>query len=564
MKKKKTFSIKLKVLLLILSCIIAISAVMIIFVIPNAKDSVTVATENNMQDIVTLSSSLVDEKVSVMGEDKVDTDVLTSIVGGVGIKGVDSSYIYVVNTEKKFIYHPKADKLQTEVFNATVSELVDKIPSGDYQKEQVFHYTDENGVVKYAAYCVSDVTHWVTVIVGDEKDALASINSLQTGSIVIILICAVILSIIGFLVASKITKPIKIMTDVITKTADLDFSQADKLTTLQNAKDETGLMSQAVGNMQENLRNMVHSMNQISSQLSVNADKLTTVTEQINSASTDNSATAEELAASMEETSATAITIDSNMSHILENTDNINNKSRAGLELANEINARAAEMNTNALAASNETEKMYTDIKAKTETAIEQSKAVEKVNVLATTIQEIADQTSLLSLNASIEAARAGEAGKGFAVVAGEIGSLASQSADTVHSIMEIVTEINQAVSSMGDSMTTTLDFLENKVMTDYQFFVSTSKKYDADAQSVNDSMNDISELANNLEVAAQDIVEAVSGISQTITEAAIAVNDVAEKTTDVVTLSSDVVEVVENTDESSKELATIVDTFTL
>lgn len=564
MKKEKMISIRTKVVTLILVCILAVSAIMIILVIPKAKHAVATATENNMQDLVNLSSDLVDDQVTMLGEDHVTSDVLSSIVGSIGIEGVDSSYIYVVNSDKLFIYHPKDEKLGTEVFNDTISKLIDQIPSGNYTPKMVFHYTDENGVVKYAAYCVSDVTHWVTVIVGNEDDALASINNLQAGSIIIILICALALSLIGFVVANKITKPINTMTDVISHTSKLDFTHTSELLSLQHLSDETGQMSRATFEMQENLKNMVTNLSRISCQLTGNAQSLSSVTSKINAASTDNSATAEELAASMEETSATAITIDSNMTNILNNTNDINEKSHAGLNLAKEINTRATDMNTSAITASNKTLEIYTDIKARTEEAIEKSKAVEKVNVLAATIQQIADQTSLLSLNASIEAARAGEAGKGFAVVAGEIGALATQSADTVKSIMDIVEEVNSAVSSMESSMQTTLDFLENTVMNDYQSFVATSEKYDADAQAVNTSMTDISELAKSLEESAKDIVNAVSGITETISEAAVGVNNVAEKTTDIVTLSSDVMDVVNSTGDSSNQLSDIVDSFRL
>lgn len=562
--KFNIFSIKSKVLILILSCIILVSSVVIIFIIPRAKSSVTKATEHNMQDIVNLSSLLIDDQVSTLGQSNVDSSILESIVGDISIQGVDSSYIYVVNTNKNFIYHPTKDKIGTEVFNTTISSLIDQIPNGNYNSHLVFHYTDENGVVKYAAYCISDVTHWVTVIVGNESDALAPINSLQNSSIFIILLCAVILSILGYIMARKITKPIQIMTTVISASANLDFTQSNQLLGLQNATDETGQMSRATYQMQESLREIITRLNEQASQLSCNAENLTTVTERINSASTDNSATSQELAASMEETSATATTIDSNMAHILDNTNEINRKSKQGLALAKEINERATDLNFSALSASNATREIYESIKIKTQEAINRSSAVDKVNVLATSIQNIADQTSLLSLNASIEAARVGEAGKGFAVVAGEIGNLATQSTNTVKEIMEIIEEVNLAVSSMSNSMQTTLDFLENKVMNDYQLFLSASEKYDEDARTVNSSMIGISDMAHNLENVAQNIVVAVSGITQTISEAAIGVGNVAEKTTDVVILSGDIMQVVESTDKTSGELSNIVHSFHL
>ncbi len=79
-----------------------------------------------------------------------------------------------------------------------------------------------------------------------------------------------------------------------------------------------------------------------------------------------------------------------------------------------------------------------------------------KLSILSL-IGDIADETNLLSLNASIEAARAGEAGRGFAVVASEIGTLANNSAESVAHITELITEINRlvenAVSQAGSSV---------------------------------------------------------------------------------------------------------------
>ena len=69
---------------------------------------------------------------------------------------------------------------------------------------------------------------------------------------------------------------------------------------------------------------------------------------------------------------------------------------------------------------------------------------------MASVIADIADQITLLSLNASIEAARAGEQGKGFAVVATEIGKLAGQTTDSVEKIQETISSIQEAFEGLA------------------------------------------------------------------------------------------------------------------
>lgn len=564
-KEKNTvkFSIKYRVLLLVLGTIAIMAALILAYIIPMAKKIQKSSVENSMLELAKLGARSID--IEYKSKQNVSTQDLEELLKDVQIEGISSCYAYVVNTDNIQVYHKRPGKTGTLVINEIIKQLNADIKNNkSYQHSAIISYVDENGISKYAAYAVSDTTKWVTVVAGYEKEAMQNINMIQTSSIAVLVILVVVIMVIGYVLSLKITKPITTMTDTIKDIAALNFTKSDKLSTLQHRSDETGEMARQIFNMEENLQQIVTSIKEMSVQMSQNAVNLVKVTETINQASEDNSATSEELAASMEETSATATTVDSNIGSILSNTEVIDKESKNGVAMANEINSRAMNMNRNAVDSSNKTMDIYNDVKVKTKQAIEQSKAVGKVNELAAAIQEIADKTSLLSLNASIEAARAGEAGKGFAVVAGEIGQLASQSTSTVTSIMKIVHEVNAAVQNMEICMSETLEFLETEVIADYKNFIDVSEQYKLDAENVDVSMNKIYEMANALKKSSEEIVLSVSGITETIGQAAIAVNDVAEKTMQVVTLSDDVMKVVNVTNEDSATLSKIADKFIL
>lgn len=564
-KEKNTvkFSIKYRVLLLVLGTIAIMAALILAYIIPMAKKIQKSSVENSMLELAKLGARSID--IEYKSKQNVSTQDLEELLKDVHIEGISSCYAYVVNTDNIQVYHKRPGKTGTLVINEIIKQLNADIKNNkSYQHSAIISYVDENGISKYAAYAVSDTTKWVTVVAGYEKDAMQNINMIQTNSIAVLVVLVIVIMVIGYVLSLKITKPIATMTDTIKDIAAFNFTKSDKLSMLQQRSDETGEMARQIFNMEENLQQIVTSIKEMSVQMSQNAVNLVKVTETINQASEDNSATSEELAASMEETSATATTVDSNIGSILSNTEVIDKESQNGVAMANEINSRAMNMNRNAVDSSNKTMDIYNDVKVKTKQAIEQSKAVDKVNVLAAAIQEIADQTSLLSLNASIEAARAGEAGKGFAVVAGEIGQLASQSTSTVTSIMKIVNEVNAAVQNMEICMSETLEFLETEVIADYKNFIDVSEQYKLDAENVDISMNKIYEMANALKKSSEEIVSSVSGITETIGQAAIAVNDVAEKTMQVVTLSDDVMKVVNVTNEDSATLSKIADKFIL
>ena len=314
--------------------------------------------------------------------------------------------------------------------------------------------------------------------------------------------------------------------------------------------------------MRGSLRNVIKDVTDASVHLNGIVSNLQDASSEVNDSCTDNSATTEELAAGMEETTATTQTIVSGMEDMKEGADNIQRMSMDGEELSNEIEARAAKLKESATESVKLAREMFASLQKNSAKAIEEAKAVEKINELTEVIMRISSQTSLLALNASIEAARAGEAGKGFAVVATEIGNLANQSSETVANINNIVAEVNQVVRDMGSTLHDTTQFMENQVVPDYQAFYDVSNQYNEDSVAVKNSMTSIQESVAQLNETMGMMTDGLEGISKTVNESATGVTDIAEKTASVVNRMGETMEMVAGCQSEADRLKDIAGRF--
>lgn len=368
--------------------------------------------------------------------------------------------------------------------------------------------------------------------------------------------------IVAVLISRSIVKPIKLLTKVIDKNANFDFTESKESSILSKGKGETAVMSQSLELLRNNLRGIIEKLDNQSQNLKEGAGGLKVIVEELNGNSCDNSASSEELAASMQETSASTSRIDDKMMDIEESTKMIGNLTVEGKNAADKIIKKANELKRNSENANAKTKDIYSKVKAESETAIEKAKDINRINELAEAISDIASQTELLSLNASIEAARAGEQGRGFAVVASEISTLASQSTETASTIADIVISVKDAAERMESCIGQMIEFMEETVIDDYQNFINVSEEYSSDAKQFLSSMNTINNSIVDLQGNVEMISVAIQGINDTVGEAATSINDIAEKASEVVGFAADTGEMAEKNAKYADEIDQIIGRF--
>lgn len=497
------------------------------------------------------------ESIGIIGMD-IDFSEFTDTIDSLSI--FDSGYGFLVNESGKVMYHKDleigsnladADSGLQSVVDALGNEQTEETAvSYTYQgKDKVMHYkTLENGMKFVLTAPKTEL---------QEKSRQLA-KQIFGGAAFAMILTIIIGTVLGF----TITKPITQIDGIVKQTAEFEFASNPANQHLYKRKDETGRMAISLHNMRKNLRQMVANIRHVYTDLKNTTEQLSDTTKRVREMSSVNTDTTQELAAAMEETAATMETVNTTVSDIKERATDIERYSKEGRESSVEVKERAGQLKLKTQAASEKTVQMYENVQQKTEAAMEQAKAVEKINQFTQAILEISSQTNLLALNASIEAARAGEAGKGFAVVAGEIGTLAAQTSTTVGSINEIIAEVNQAVANMTGCLKESTDFLEQTVLKDYEDFMGVADQYTKDATVFDDDMSAISGQINTLLSSIVEIADAMQGVSSTVSEAADGVTDIAQKTLEVSGIVQGNETLVDNNRENIVRLNSVIEMF--
>lgn len=295
-------------------------------------------------------------------------------------------------------------------------------------------------------------TNWLLVSYVPTNVVLADLVGLRNLMIIFSIISILVLCVLIERVTHVVIRPVKEMTRVITSMASGDFTVSMKV----KGNDEIAVMGRSVEHFIASMKEMIRQMGHVSDRLEKQAGSSKNVSGEMNSAAniqsqsmTELNATVDQLSVSVNEIAQNATQLAGVVADTKEDSDKVEDKMRTTVEVSEK---GKADMESVGNALHNIEISIHNLEEAVDKVGTASGEIVDIIKLIG----DIAEETNLLSLNASIEAARAGEAGRGFAVVASQIGVLAKNSADSVAHITSLINEINglvdDAVKQAGSS----------------------------------------------------------------------------------------------------------------
>lgn len=361
-----------------------------------------------------------------------------SIIVNSKIEMKDAQAFLVSTKDDTILAHRNSDLINASLKESTrdkfLSEVEKKLAARKYDMTEIGGNLTEFEKI--------EGTDWILVSYIPNSIVYTNVNKVRNIMLAVGLISIFLLALLIERVVHMVIRPIKELTEAITKMTDGDFTINIK----PKGRDEIGIMRNGVGKFIVTMRSMIAAIHEVSGKLGIQAEDSYKVSKDLQDSSIvqnqsmhELSFTVGQLSDSVNEIAENATTLAGVVSDTRDDSHQVEDKMKETVD----ISVRGQKDMSQIVEAMRVIQESINGLK---EAIDKVGAASNEITTITAVIAGIADETNLLSLNATIEAARAGEAGAGFAVVATQIGKLAQTSAESVQTIENLIQQINELV----------------------------------------------------------------------------------------------------------------------
>ncbi|HEX2927801.1 MAG TPA: methyl-accepting chemotaxis protein, partial [Ruminiclostridium sp.] len=299
------------------------------------------------------------------------------------VKIAKTGYACLLSPKGDYIYYPDSKRIGKSYKEFGKNTEKQKVFSEEIlaKKEGFVNYKNDDGTEMVAAYSTVASTGWKVIVTAPKKEVFQDVNNSILVSIILVLLAILLVTIISVFMAGSIAAPIKVATEHLKVLANADFTQ-ELPSKFINRKDELGMLASSVNNMSKSVRSVLNDVisevHGVKENVGVSTNNLTELAARIE----DVSATTEEMSAGMEETAASTEQMNATSTEIESAVDSIASKAQNGSMIVEEISKRAQVLKDSALTSQRAAHDIRQAIDVDMRSSIEQSKAVEKINVL--------------------------------------------------------------------------------------------------------------------------------------------------------------------------------------
>lgn len=376
-------------------------------------------------------------------------DYLSSLVSDMTEDKMDVAF-FVTKGSQRILAHVDPDMVDVVLTQEGLDSLYGRI-SGEIAAGNIADTLNlkGDGGVYYININEIENTDWYLVTGMKRAEVLSGLRRVELIMVLVALAAAAILMAVIFRMMSGIVKPVENVTRVLSCVAEGDFSQNIQV----RGHDEIAGMSRNMQNFLLQMRTTIKDISGTADWLSSQSEENGQVSQVLEDSSRHQREAVETLNRMVLELSGAAGQVAQQMEAL---TDVISQTKSEGV-LAGETIGQTVSYSENGKAAmgrvSQGMERVEHTVGSLSEQIARAGEETANIGSMVEMIKDIADETNLLSLNASIEAARAGEAGRGFAVVAEQINSLATNSKNAADKIQKLTEEITLTMQEANEQM---------------------------------------------------------------------------------------------------------------